>query len=193
MVVIRSEPRDRIIRTRAAQGIQLESLFDESGGRVTILIVLVLFLRPLDVKFRRPSVQQLGLRRLRFRKLGLRPFRLLQLIPRVGFIADPELAVRWFVWRKTIDLWRAALGANVLALAASSIVSELVSNGTDQGGFAGGNEGFGAGGFGPGLGFEAAPVWPACGPVVSFGRPGWAWSRYCGPYSTYPLGWSGSG
>jgi hypothetical protein len=87
----------------------------------------------------------------------------------------------------------AFLGANVLALAASSIVSELVSNGTDQGGFAGGNEGFGAGGFGPGLGFEAAPVWPACGPVISFGRPGWAWSRYCGPYSAYPLGWSGSG
>jgi hypothetical protein len=87
----------------------------------------------------------------------------------------------------------AFLGANVLALAASSIVSELVSNGTDQGRFAGGNEGFGAGGFGPGLGFEAAPVWPACGPVVSFGGPGWAWNRYCGPYSTYPLGWSGSG
>jgi hypothetical protein len=87
----------------------------------------------------------------------------------------------------------AFLGANVLALAASSIVSDLFSNGTDQGRFAGGNEGFGAGGFGPGFGFEAAPVWPACGPVVSFGRPGWDWSRYCGPYSTYPLGWSGSG
>jgi hypothetical protein len=87
----------------------------------------------------------------------------------------------------------AFLGANVLALAARSIVSELASNGSDQGGFAGGNEGFGAGGFGPGLGFEAAPVWPACGSVVSFGRPGWAWSGYCGPYSTYPLGWSGSG
>jgi hypothetical protein len=87
----------------------------------------------------------------------------------------------------------AFLGANVLALAASSIVSELVSSGTDQGGFAGGNEGFGAGGFGPGLGFEAAPVWPACGPAVGFGSPGWAWSRYCGPYSTYPLGWSGGG
>jgi hypothetical protein len=85
------------------------------------------------------------------------------------------------------------LGVNVLALAASSIVSGLVSNGFGQGGFAGSNAGFVPGGFGWGLGFEAVPVGPACDAGVSFGRPAWAWSGYCVPYSTYPLGWSGSG
>jgi hypothetical protein len=87
----------------------------------------------------------------------------------------------------------AILGANALAFAASSIVSGLVSNGFGQGGYVGGGSGFDASGFGSGFGFDAAPVGPACGAGVSFGRPGWSWSGYCGAYPTYPLGWSGSG
>jgi hypothetical protein len=60
------------------------------------------------------------------------------------------------------------LGANVLALAASSIVSGIVSNG-----FGGGDAGFAPSGFGPGLGFDVVPVEAPCGAGVSFGRPGW--------------------
>jgi hypothetical protein len=85
----------------------------------------------------------------------------------------------------------AFLGANVLAFAASSIVSALVSNGNDQGGFAGSNVGFGAGGYGPAFG--PASFGPACGAGVSFGRPGWSFSGYCAPYPTYPMAWGGGG
>jgi hypothetical protein len=85
------------------------------------------------------------------------------------------------------------LGVNALAFAASSIVSGLISNGTGQGGFAGGNAGIVPGGFGWGLGFDAAPVGPGCGAGASFQGPGWAWSGSCGPYPAYPLGWSGGG
>jgi hypothetical protein len=84
------------------------------------------------------------------------------------------------------------LAANVISLAASSIIS-LASNGSDQGGFTGDYTGIAPGGFGSGFGFAAAPVVPACGVGVSFGAPGWAWREYCGPYLTYPLGWSGRG
>lgn len=85
----------------------------------------------------------------------------------------------------------AFLGANVLAFAAGSIVSALVSNGNDQGGFAGSNIGFGAGGYDPGPVFGPAPVGPPCGFGLSFGTPGWSFSGYCAPYPTYPAGWSG--
>jgi hypothetical protein len=87
----------------------------------------------------------------------------------------------------------AFMGANVLAFAASSIVSALVSNGNDQGGFAGSNVGFGAGGYGPVPAFGPAPFGPPCGAGVSFGRPGWSFSGYCAPYPTYSMGWGGGG
>jgi hypothetical protein len=88
----------------------------------------------------------------------------------------------------------AFLGANVLAFAASSIVSALVSNGNDQGGFAGYNGGFGAGGGNaPAPTFSPVPVGPACGAGVSFGRPGWSFSGYCGSYPAYSMGWGGGG
>jgi hypothetical protein len=87
----------------------------------------------------------------------------------------------------------AFLGANVLAFAASSIVSALVSNGNDQGGFTGSNVGFGAGGYDVGPAFGPAAVGPPCGFGVSVGRPGWSFSGYCAPYPTYPMSWSGGG
>jgi len=70
----------------------------------------------------------------------------------------------------------AFLGANVLAFAASSIVSALVSNGNDQGDFTGSNVGFGAGGYDPRPAFGPAAVGPPCGFGVSFGRPGWSYN-----------------
>ncbi len=87
----------------------------------------------------------------------------------------------------------AFLGANVLAFAASSIVSALVANGNDQGGFTGSNVGFGAGGYDPGPAFGPAAVGPPCGFGVSFGRPGWSFSGYCAPYPTYSMAWNGNG
>src|SRR4029077_12766176 len=72
------------------------------------------------------------------------------------------------------------LGANALSFATRAIGSELFSNGFGQGGFGGGS-GFDQGGVGGGTGFYQAPVWPACGPVANFGRPGWVSAAYCGP------------
>ncbi len=83
------------------------------------------------------------------------------------------------------------LGANVLALAASSIVSGLVSNGFSQDGFSGGDTGFGPGEFGSGPGFGAVPLWSTCGGGVNFGGPAWALSGYCGRYAYHPSAWSG--
>ena len=85
------------------------------------------------------------------------------------------------------------LGASALTFAARSFVSGLASNGFGRGGFAGGDFGFGRGGFGGGFGFDEAPVWPASVGGAGFWRPGWVCSGYCGPYPSYPLGWSGIG
>ena len=79
----------------------------------------------------------------------------------------------------------AFLGANVLAFAASSIVSALVSNGGDQGDAAGPNAGFAAEGYNVGPPFGASPVGPPCGFGVSFGSPGWSFNGYCAPYPRF--------
>jgi hypothetical protein len=75
----------------------------------------------------------------------------------------------------------ALLGGNVLASAASSIVSGLVSSGFGQPDIVGGVPSE----FGQGFGWHAAPVEPNCSLGASFGNPGWAWGGYCGPYPTY--------
>ena len=85
------------------------------------------------------------------------------------------------------------LGVSALSFALRAFGFGLGSNGFGQGGFAGGDFGFGQGRFGWGFGFDEAPVWPPCGAGVSFWRPGWTWSGYCGPYPYYPLGWNGTG
>jgi hypothetical protein len=83
------------------------------------------------------------------------------------------------------------LAGNAISLAARWLGSGLGSNGFDQGGPAGFDNGFGPGGFGVSFGFTPAPAWPACNAVASFQGPGWGWSGYCGPSPYYPSRWNG--
>jgi hypothetical protein len=83
------------------------------------------------------------------------------------------------------------LAGNAISLAARWLGSGLSSNGFDQGGPAGVDNGFGPGGFGVSFGFTPAPAWPACNAVASFQGPGWGWSGYCGPFPYYPSRWNG--
>jgi hypothetical protein len=85
------------------------------------------------------------------------------------------------------------LAANALSLAVQLFVSAIGSNGFGQGDSAGEDPGFGPSGFSGNFGYEAAPVWPACGP----GAPLWAPSptpvAYCGQYAYRPYGGSSTG
>src|ERR1035437_1698132 len=96
ILVFRGEPRDGIEHTRAPPGIQLESLFDKCAGIIAVLAVLVVIFRPLDSEFRKPSLRELGLWQLRFRKLRVWPWSPLQFAHRAE-CADPELTARWFI------------------------------------------------------------------------------------------------
>ena len=85
------------------------------------------------------------------------------------------------------------LGANALSLAVQLFVSAIGSNGFGQGDSAGGDTGFGPSGFSGNFGYEATPVWPACGPSAPLWAPGPAPVAYCGPYMYRPYGWSSTG
>ena len=84
------------------------------------------------------------------------------------------------------------LAANALSLAVRLFVSGLGANGFGQGDTAGGEAGVGPGGFGGNFGFEAAPVWPACGPTANDWGPGPAWGGSCAPAPNLyqPFGWN---
>jgi hypothetical protein len=96
ILVFKGEPPDGIEHTRAPPGIQLESVFDKYARIIAVFVVLVIFFRPLDGEFRKPSLRELGLRQFRFRKLGLRQFGFLQFTHWIECVADPEPTARWF-------------------------------------------------------------------------------------------------
>jgi hypothetical protein len=82
------------------------------------------------------------------------------------------------------------LAANALSLAVRLFVSAIGATDFGQGASAGGDFGFGQGGFGGNSGLESAPVWPACAPGAPFWPPRPASGVYCGPYAYQPFGWS---
>ena len=88
---------------------------------------------------------------------------------------------------------RGILGANALSLAVRLFVSAIGATGFGQGESAGGDFGFGQGGFTGNFGLAAAPVWPACGPGAPLWAPSPAAIAYCGPYAYQPYGWSSIG
>jgi hypothetical protein len=83
--------------------------------------------------------------------------------------------------------------ANALSLAVQLFVSAIGSSGFGQGDSASGDTGFGPSGFGGNFGYEAAPVWPACGPNEQAWAPSPAPFVSCGPYAFQPYGWSSTG
>jgi hypothetical protein len=85
------------------------------------------------------------------------------------------------------------LGANALSLAVRLFVSAIGATGSDQGGFANGDTGFGQGGFGGNFGLEASPVWPPCGPSAPLWTTGSTSGGYCAPFAYQPFGWTSIG
>jgi hypothetical protein len=85
------------------------------------------------------------------------------------------------------------LAANALSLAVRLFVSALGATGFGQGDSAGGDAGYGTNGFSGNFGVEAAPVWPACGPVLPLWAPSPTPSLYRGPYPNEPFGWTSLG
>ena len=104
--LFRGESRECIGHARLSLGIQLESLF-KYAGNVAVLVVLVIFQRPLDGEFRKlPPLRDRGFRQFRFRKLGLRRFGLLKFVSWIGCVAVPQLIIRWLAAFGDIGLGR---------------------------------------------------------------------------------------
>src|SRR4029077_20906900 len=91
---------------RLSRGIRLQSFF-KFAGNVAVFVLLVFFRRPLDDEFRKlKPLWERGFRQFRFRKLRLRRFGFLKFASWIGFVAVPQLIIRWLAASGDIGLGR---------------------------------------------------------------------------------------